>query len=322
MASIRRLPVAMLLAVLVMVSVAMSAAAAVTFTRVLTAAPPDLPESISIDHRGDLFLSLPFANKVIEVTPGGAQSTVATFPSLFPLGVRLDAEGDAFIAVVGSGVWEVPAGGGAARQLASGPGLWNGLAFDHLGNLFVSDSAGGAIWRLGRDGSFTKWSDSPLLQGTTGPGPCGLVHPAVPSFGPLGANGLAFDKHGDLLVANTDFGEVIRIATNPDGSAGAAAVLAGPSCDLWGADGVAMDNAGNLYVAANAKGQIDRVDAAGNVEVLAAGSPLSFPSDIAFGTGLGDRKDAFICNFAAFPTSGGAPGVLEMDVEVPGRPIG
>jgi SMP-30/Gluconolactonase/LRE-like region len=322
MATYRRLPAASLVAAGLLLSVSTSALAAGTLTRVLTTSPPNLPESISIDHNGDMFLSLPFANKVIEVTPSGAQSTVATFPSMFPLGVRLDYQGDAFIAVVGSGIWEVPAGGGAARQLASGPGLWNGLAFDHRGNLFVSDSGGGAIWRLGGDGSFMKWSDSSLLQGTTGPGPCGLVHPAVPSFGPLGANGLAFDARGDLLVANTDFGEVIRIPTNPDGSAGTASVLAGPSCDLWGADGVAMDTAGNLYVAANAKGQIDRVDSAGNLEVLAAGSPLSFPSDLAFGTGITNRVDAFICNFAAFPTSDGAPGVLELAVGIPGRPIG
>jgi hypothetical protein len=83
-----------------------------------------------------------------------------------------------------------------------------------------------------------------------------------------------------------------------------------------------MDNADNIYVAANAKGQIDRVDRRGQIEVLAAGDPLSFPSDLAFGTGRSERKEIFISNFAAFPTSGGAPGVLEMEVGIPGRPIG
>jgi sugar lactone lactonase YvrE len=107
----------------------------------------------------------------------------------------------------------------------------------------------------------------------------------------------------------------------PDASAGTASVFAGPACNLWGADGVAMDNEDNLYVAANAKGQIDRVDPSGGVQVLATGAPLSFPSDIAFGTGLGDRKQIFITNFAAFPTSPGAPGVLALDVGIPGRPL-
>jgi sugar lactone lactonase YvrE len=110
---------------------------------------------------------------------------------------------------------------------------------------------------------------------------------------------------------------------NPDGTAGDASVFnkTGQDCNLWGADGVAMDNQDNLYVAANAKGQIDRVDPSGHVDVLAAGNPLSFPSDIAFGTGRGLRSDIFISNFAAFPTSPGAPGVLALDVGIPGRPL-
>jgi sugar lactone lactonase YvrE len=305
----------------VLFAILSTTALASSLTRVITTSPPDLPESITIDHQGTTYLSFPFAGEVVKFAPGGSLSTVATFPS-FPLGVRLDDEGNVFVAVVGSGIWKVPAAGGSAFQVASGPGLWNGMAFDHRGNLYVSDSAGGAIWRLNRNGDFTMWSGSSLLKGTTGAGPCGLVHPAVPSFGPLGANGTAFNKHGDMLVANTDFGEIIRIPMNPDGSAGIASVFSGPSCSLWGADGVAMDNADNLYVAANAKGQIDLVDPGGHVQVLAAGDPLSFPSDIAFGTGLGDRKDMFISNFAAFPTSNGAPGVLEMYAGIPGRPIG
>ena len=83
-----------------------------------------------------------------------------------------------------------------------------------------------------------------------------------------------------------------------------------------------MDNRDNIYVAANSKGQIDRVDPNGNLEVFAAGSPLNFPSDLAFGTGRGERTVMFISNFAAFPTSTGAPGVLKTDAGIPGRPIG
>ncbi|TMC52827.1 MAG: hypothetical protein E6J20_10115 [Chloroflexi bacterium] len=321
MVLIRRFRLGVLVVGILFVALSTTTYAGGSLTRVITTAAPNLPESIAIDHQGTTYISFPFAQKVVKFAPGGSLTTVASLPS-FPLGVRLDSEGNLFIAVVGSGIWKVPAAGGSAFQVAGGPGLWNGLAFDHRGNLYVSDSGGGAIWRLDKSGAFTMWSGSALLKGTTAAGPCGLVHPAVPSFGPLGANGIAFNKHGDMLVANTDFGEVIRIPTNPDGTAGAASVFSGPACSLWGADGVSMDDADNLYVAANSKGQIDRVGPGGSVEVLAAGDPLSFPSDIAFGTGLGDRKTIFISNFAAFPTSGGAPGVLAMDVGIPGRPIG
>jgi sugar lactone lactonase YvrE len=316
-----RLRLIALLAGVLTVLLSTTVQASGTLTRVLTTSAPNLPESIAIDHKGNFYLSFPFAGTVVKVHQGSL-STIAMFPGMNPLGVRLDDEGNVFVAVPGSGIWEVPANGGGKRQVASGPGLWNGLAFDQGGNLFVSDSHNGAIWRLDENGAFTLWSGSALLQGTTGAGPCGLVHPAVPSFGPLGANGIEFNKRGDLLVNNTDLGTVVRIPVDEDGSAGAASVLAGPSCDLWGADGIAVDIRDNVYVAANSKGQIDRVNRHGAIQVLATGDPLNFPSDIAFGTRSGDRKQIYISNFAAFATSTGAPGVLKMDVGIRGRPLG
>jgi len=298
--------------------------------RILTTAFPNLPESIAIDQTGTTYLSFPFAGEVAKFAPGGSLSTVDTVPGI-PLGIKLDAEGNVFIAVIqinperGKGIWEVPASGGSALQVASGVGVWNGLAFDHRGNLYVSDTAGGAIWRLAKNGGFTMWSASSLLKGTTAPGPCGIVGPTVTAgLGPFGANGIFFNKHGDMLVSNTDIGEIVRIPINPDGSAGTASVFSGPACDLWGADGGAMDNADNLYVASDAINQIVRVDPTGRIEVLAAGDPLNEPSDIAFGMGHGNRTELFISNDAAFPTfppSTGAPGVLEMNVGIPGAPI-
>jgi streptogramin lyase len=297
------------------------AEASARLTRVLALPAPNLPESIAIDQRGNMYMGLPFAGTVVKVTPGGAQVPLASFPSLLPLGVRLDHQDNVFVAVAGSGVWKIPAAGGSPEQLVKQTGSWNGLAFDRRGDLFVSESGGGAIWRLSKHRPFGIWSDSPLLQGTASPGPCGLVHPATPSVGLIGANGIAFNAHGDMFVANTDLGTIVRIRVNPDGSAGGASVFAGPDCDLWGADGIAMDVEDNLYVAANAKGQIDRVTPRRSVQVLAAGAPLNFPSDVAFGRGRGDRTDLFIANFAALPTSSGAPGVLKMDVGIPGRPL-
>jgi len=200
--------------------------------RVLTTAFPNLPESIAIDRTGTTYLSFPFAGEVAKFAPGGSLSTVATVPGI-PLGVRLDAEGNVFIAVVGSGIWKVPASGGSAFQVASGVGLWNAMAFDHRGNLYVSDSAGGAIWRLAKNGDFTMWSGSSLLKGTTAPGPCGIVGPTVTAgLGPFGANGIAFNRHGDMLVANSDIGDIVRVPMNPDGSAGTASVFSGPDCNL------------------------------------------------------------------------------------------
>src|SRR2546427_1092070 len=97
----------------------------VSVTRVLTTSPPSVPESIATDHRGTTYLSLPFASKVVKFAPGGALVTVATFPS-FPLGVRLDPEGNVFVAVVGSRMSKGPAAGGPAPHGARGASPWNG----------------------------------------------------------------------------------------------------------------------------------------------------------------------------------------------------
>jgi sugar lactone lactonase YvrE len=85
-------------------------------------------------------------------------------------------------------------------------------------------------------------------------------------------------------------------------------------------DGQAFDNFGNLYVAVNIQNKIVRIDATGNMTTIATApaDPLFFPSAIAFETGLGQRKQIFITNFAAM---GGTPGVVTMDVGVPGRPL-
>jgi sugar lactone lactonase YvrE len=148
-----------------------------------------------------------------------------------------------------------------------------------------------------------------------------LGHPAVPAgFGAIGANGLFFNGHGDMLVNNTDLGTVIRIPVNPDGSAGTPRVFAGPSCTLWGADGGAMDTQNNLYVAANSSNSIVRVDPLGHFQVFSASPLLHFPTDMAFGTGRGNRKVAYITNLAL--TSGlSNGGIVSMDIGVPGRPV-
>jgi len=100
----RYLHVAAMLACVLIVAFSATAQASPALTRVLTLSPPDLPESIAVDHQGNMYMGLPFASKVLKVSPEGTQSTAATFSSsTLPLGVRLDSAGDVFVAVVGSG---------------------------------------------------------------------------------------------------------------------------------------------------------------------------------------------------------------------------
>ncbi len=303
--------------------------AASSVSPVVTFAPPNFPESIRIDKQGNTYVSMLTTGEVRKIAPDGTQSTLAVLgsgPTAFPgrrlVGLALDAPGNVYVALndvpATRGVWRISRDGTTAL-IAALPfaGMVNALAFDARGNLFVSDSLGGRIYKVDRDGLVTAWSVDPFLAGAT-PTTCGRF-PA----GPGGANGLAFDKHGDLFAANTTIGAIVRIPVASDGAAQVANYLVAPTCELWGADGIAFDNRDNLYVAVNIQGKIVRIDPAGNMETLVArpDAALSVPSDMAFGTGMGDRKQIFITNFAPPPLGGGTPGVMTMDVGVPGRPL-
>src|SRR5262249_33292506 len=112
---------------------------------VVSLSAPQLPESIAIGRRGDMYLSLNPLGEILKVAPDGTQSVFATFPAgTASLGVRLDAAGNVYVAIPGSGVWRVPAGGGAPAEIAPIPGFPNGLAFGRHGSLYVSESLGGA----------------------------------------------------------------------------------------------------------------------------------------------------------------------------------
>jgi hypothetical protein len=122
------------------------------------------------------------------------------------------------------------------------------LAFDKEGNVYVSDSFQGIIWRTNRSGeNLQAWVNSPLLR-TSG----------VP---PFGANGLGFNKSGSFLfVANTGDDRVIRIPVNGDGTAGTPEVFVN---SINGADGLIVDRDDNLWVVANQANEIVVVDKTG-----------------------------------------------------------
>jgi sugar lactone lactonase YvrE len=137
--------------------------------------------------------------------------------------------------------------------VAAGFALPNGIAQDREGNIFVSDSIPGQIFKVTGDGSTKSlWSADPLLTSH---------HPF-----PIGANGIAFDRSQRFLyVSNTGDNRIIRIRVNEDGSSGTAEVFAdGATIDsaqnttnaLLGADGIMFDVKGNLYICANAANEV------------------------------------------------------------------
>ena len=87
------------------------------------------------------------------------------------------------------------------RRPAAGCGL-NSITFDRAGDLYVSDSFGGNVFKL----------DLPSGAVTTVRGRTSCSRPGNHGFPPFGANGLAFDK-GDknLYVANTADDRILKV---------------------------------------------------------------------------------------------------------------
>src|SRR6185437_8755764 len=90
-------------------------------------------------------------------------------------------------------------GASSVFMTVTGSSGLNALTFDKAGNVYVSDSFQGIIWRTGpAGGAATAWASDPLLT-TTG----------VP---PFGANGIEFNNEGDtMFVANTGNDTLVKI---------------------------------------------------------------------------------------------------------------
>jgi DNA-binding beta-propeller fold protein YncE len=178
----------------------------------------------------------------------------------------------------------------------------NGMAFDNAGNLYVSDSFQGAIFRIAN-----AQACSPCIAALVAHDP--LL--ATAGFPPFGANGLAFSADQTALyIANTGDDRVLKL----DLATSTVSVFA-ESVD--GADGLALDASGLLWVAAN---QADRLVALndrgrvvaqiGSFEGVKHGKPegFLFPASLVF---VG--YEAFVTNLA-LPLTGAVGDEPEEDV--------
>jgi sugar lactone lactonase YvrE len=134
----------------------------------------------------------------------------------------------------------IPGGAGA------GP---NDLTFDKEGNVYISDSFQGIIWRTNSSGGdLQAWVTDPLLRTSGTP--------------PFGANGIAFNKDGTaLFVANTGDDRIIKIKI-PVNPIAPAEVFVN---SINGADGLIIDKDDNFWVAANQSDEIVVLDKTGKV---------------------------------------------------------
>lgn len=185
----------------------------------------------------------------------------------------------------------------------AGSGL-NALTFDKSGNVYISDSFNGVIWKTGRDGgTLTPWKSDPLLGPGTGLTP------------PFGANGVEFNNEGTtLFVANTAFHQIIQIPVNSDGSAGTASIFI---TGINAPDGIAIDRHDNLWVCANQEDEIVVLDKSGKViaklgdfngidDGVAKG--FLFPASPAFSR---DGRTLYVSNLTLFLPFAGANAAID-----------
>jgi len=138
---------------------------------------------------------------------------------------------------------DFPVCGGAG----AGCGL-NAITFDKSGDLYVSDSFGGNVFKLdlpaGTVSTFV--TDEQLRPGSHG-------------FPPFGANGLAFDQgEVNLYVANTADDRILKVNV-------ATRAVTSFAESINGADGILFDSKGRLWVAANQGDHVVALNANGRV---------------------------------------------------------
>lgn len=277
----------------------------------------ELTEGVAVDKRGDVFVSVTPLGQIRKYEPDGSEimrvQLVPPGSGIGLAGLAVDAPGSLYVAAITfsqatQGVYKVSRDGSFTRLPGTGAiGFANGVTLDKRGNVYVTDTARGAVWRVPADGGTAHvWFESPLIQGT-----------GAFQFGfPLGANGIAY-RQNEVVVGNTEGARLVRIAIEPDGSAGSVSVLA-ESPALLGVDGIAFDVHGNVWAAVIAQSTIVRVSPSGVVTTVAtAADGLDWASSIAFGK----NGDLWAVNYAIGPPGGPGPALLRLAVEVKGQPV-
>lgn len=275
----------------------------------------ELPEGLAV--RGhDIYVGMATSQKVVKIS-GDTQVDFAQFPALgddagFLTGLHIDKDGAVFAGLasfdpaVPSGIYRVSAEGGNAELFATHDGMAfpNDVAIDTSGDMIVTDTMAGLLWRVSPEGVVTKWFEDPLLQGD--PSVCA---PDEMGFG-LGVNGIDFAPDGRLFVAVTDRATVYEVTVEGKTATGLVAVTE-TNCDLLeGADGIKATDAG-IVVAANRSDQISFVSYDGTVTSVARGTGLDFPASIAA------HNDGFVVtNFGLMRASGGAANVGLIDLKM------
>ncbi|MCB0172398.1 MAG: SMP-30/gluconolactonase/LRE family protein [Anaerolineae bacterium] len=175
-------------------------------------------------------------------TPDEEVVDVATLPSIGPPPARLVANPDGSTDVISF-----------TTQLTTTVAAPNALTFNSEGDLFISDSFQGAIFRINDVANCEAPCEVETVTQDA------LL--ATAGFPPFGANGLAFSDDGSqLFVANTGDDRILQMNILTD-----VITVTVFAESINGADGITFDDQGRLWVAANQNDELVALNSAGRV---------------------------------------------------------
>ena len=282
---------------------------------------PESAEGLAVGLDGNIYVpsggfnadgSVPGPAKLWVFNPSGHLIRTVTLTETVPpvLGIAFNpANGLAFIADLGNGSvfkWDPVTNTTtlvAFLGVDAGP---NAICFDAAGNVYISDSFQGIIWKTDKNGNnLSQWVPANTLL-TPGAG----LNP------PFGANGIEFNKaRTTMFVANTANHTIIKIPVNSNGTADTPALF---TTGINAPDGIAIDAHDNLWVDANQEDEIVVIDPSGKViakrgdfnGISDNGTPrgLLFPASLAFSL---DGKFIYTSNFALNLPFAGAQAAID-----------
>lgn len=271
-------------------------------------------EGVAVSQKGDVFVGNALSGKaeIWRASKGDFDqaSLLADLPGGDVIGMDVDRFGNVYAAVAAfldpdlHGLWKVRPDG-TAERVGALPAFFvslpNDVAIDPRGNVYVSDSFDGKIWRLTPNGEWSAWIEDDLLRAFFG------------EF-EFGVNGIVFHNWA-LYAAITLNGRVIKIPIQPDGAAGRPAILVQDDA-LVGIDGIEPDPQGNLYVTNNFASTVQLIRAGDLGIQTITGEGLSAPASLAFNR---NHKVLYVANLstsAGFPQPH-APALVQLQFSTP-----
>lgn len=276
-----------------------------------TSAELYLPSAVALDSAGDLYIADTGTNRIRQVSPSGAITTVAgtglaapggeataavTTPLMTPTSVAVDQFGNLLIVETGAHRVRQVAADGRIRTIVGtgtaglGPDLLpptetqlsapRGICLDRSGNLYVADTGNHRVLLVPAQGLVTTVAGNGAqgMAGDGGPAPLAeLNQPAA----------CALDSAGDLYIADTYNHRIRKIDTTGTITTVAGNGSAGESGDEGPAQatslntprGVAVDDNGNIYISDSGNNCIRQVTPDGIVHLIGGAGAAGFSGD-------------------------------------------